>query len=156
MDASVCQWIHEKPRLSNEIYESMKHIAEFKEDMHFVCIRAHKDLDHIWTSLPFVAINEAIDVVLDTWSPIWHGLEEIGCNEATIRKQKKEAKCTKQQKRNEQHAVEVREAREAAQTAVGKEPLVGIASTKEKSSQKAPTKMVVEEPPTTTTDAPLK
>lgn len=66
MDANMHQWINEQPRLSNEIYESVKHIAEFTADMHFCYIRAHKDPARTWTSLPFVAIDEAINAVLDT------------------------------------------------------------------------------------------
>lgn len=67
MDANVWQWITQQPHLSNEIYNSVKHIAEFKADMHFIYIQAHKDPDQMWTAFPFLAIDEAIDVVLDTW-----------------------------------------------------------------------------------------
>lgn len=43
MDATVRQWVNELPRLSDKIYESMKHIVEFKADMHRIYIRACKD-----------------------------------------------------------------------------------------------------------------
>jgi len=44
MDVNVRQWINALPRLSDGIYESMNHIAEFKANMHRLYIRAHKDL----------------------------------------------------------------------------------------------------------------
>lgn len=61
--------------------------------MHFVYIQVRKDLDQTWTTLPFIVINEAIDLVLDTWPPEWHGPDAMGCDEPTIKKQKSKAKC---------------------------------------------------------------
>jgi len=43
MDATVRQWINQLPHLTDEIYESMEHIAEFKVDMNHVYIKARKD-----------------------------------------------------------------------------------------------------------------
>lgn len=45
----------------------MKHISEFKVGMHHVYIRARKDLAQAWTSLRFIAINDIIDEIMDTW-----------------------------------------------------------------------------------------
>lgn len=92
------QWVNAQPHLSNKIHESVKHIVDFKADMHFFYIRAHKDPNHTWNSLPFVSIVESIDSILDTWPPAWRGLEAVGKNEVAIRKQKEEAKCAAQQK----------------------------------------------------------
>jgi len=72
MDASVRQWINELPHLSNGIYESMKHIAKFKADMHHIYIRVHKDLARAWASLQFISINDVVDGIVDTWPPAWH------------------------------------------------------------------------------------
>jgi len=66
MDVTLCQWINKLPRLTDEIYESMKQIAEFKADMRHVCIRAQKDSAQAWTSLWFIAINDVIDGIVDT------------------------------------------------------------------------------------------
>lgn len=82
--------------------------------MNFVYIQACKDPNQTWTTLSFISIEEAIDVVLDNWQQEWHELDAVGCNEAAIRTQKATAKHTAQQKWNEQHAVEVRAAQEAA------------------------------------------
>lgn len=43
MDVNVRQWINELPHLSDRIYEIMKHITEFKVDMHCIYIRVRKD-----------------------------------------------------------------------------------------------------------------
>jgi len=45
----------------------MKHIAEFKADMHHVYIKAWKDPAQAWTSLHFIAINDVTDEIVDTW-----------------------------------------------------------------------------------------
>jgi len=66
MHANVRQWINALPWLYDRIYESMKHIAEFKEDMHRIYIRARKDPTQAWTSLCFIAIDDIIDGVVDT------------------------------------------------------------------------------------------
>lgn len=101
MDANVRQWINAQPCLSNEIYESMKNIAEFKADMHCIYIRACKDPTRAWTSLPFVASDDVVDAVVDTWPPKWRGPEVVEHNEAAIWKLKEEVKCAAQQKQNE-------------------------------------------------------
>lgn len=66
MDVNVRQWINELPRLYDKIYESMKHISEFKADIHFIYIRVHKDLTWAWTSLYFISIDDTIDGIVDT------------------------------------------------------------------------------------------
>ena len=76
-------------------------MADFKEDMHHVYIRACEDPEQTWTTLPFIAINDAILVVLDTWPPEWHRPDVIWRDENAIQKQKAEAKLLAQQKRNE-------------------------------------------------------
>lgn len=92
MDVNVRQWINKQPHLSTQIFESAKHMAEFKVDMHFVYIRAWKDPDQTRTTLPLISIDEAIDAVLDTWPLAWRAPNAVGSNDATIWKQKDEAK----------------------------------------------------------------
>jgi len=156
MDANVLQWINELPCMSNGIYESMKHITEFKEDMHHIYIRTRKNLARAWTSLQFIAIDDIVDGVMDTWPPAWRRLEAVECNEAVIRWQEEEANHAAQQKRNEQLTAKVQESQEAALVVVGKTPPGGATSTTAKSSQKLPTETVTDEPPTIGTDLPLK
>lgn len=122
MEVDIRHWVTQQPRLFTEIYDSVKHIAEFKEDMNFVSIWACKDPNQMWTTLPFIAIDEAIDVVLDTWPLEWHRPDAVEHDEATISKQKAEAKHAAQQKQNEQHAAEVRAAQEVAQNSTNKAP----------------------------------
>ena len=63
-------------------------------------------LDVVHTS--FIAIDEAIFAVLDTWPPEWRRLDAVGRDETIIQKQKVEAKCVVQQKRNEQYVAQVK------------------------------------------------
>jgi len=71
--------------------------------------------------------------VLDTWPPKWCGPNAVGQDEATIQKQKAEAKCLAQQKWNEQHVAEVRVAWEVAQASIGKAPVRGATTTEDES-----------------------
>lgn len=66
MDMMVPQKINELPRLFDRIYESVKHIAKFKADMHFIYIWARKDPRQAWTSLRFITIDDVIDGFVDT------------------------------------------------------------------------------------------
>jgi len=66
MEENIRQWINQQPWLSDETYDSVKNIIEFKEDMNYVYIRACKDPDQMRSTLPFIAINEAVFAVFDT------------------------------------------------------------------------------------------
>lgn len=63
----------------------MKHIAEFKADMHCLYIKACKDLAQAWTSLRFITIDDVIDGIMDTWSPAWREPAVVERNKAAIR-----------------------------------------------------------------------
>jgi len=65
MEADIRHWVTRQPRLSTEIYDSVKHIVEFKADMHFVYIRVCKDPDKTWTTLPFLAIDSDLQMLQD-------------------------------------------------------------------------------------------
>lgn len=66
MDVNIWQWINQQPHLSIEVYDHVKNVANFKADMHDVYVWACKDPEQMWTTLPFIAINEAIFTMLDT------------------------------------------------------------------------------------------
>lgn len=89
IDATVHQWINELPRLTDEIYESMKHIAEFELEMHHVYIRAQKDPAQAWTSLQFIAINDVIDGIVDTWLAAWHGTLAVELTRLSFRNKRR-------------------------------------------------------------------
>jgi len=95
---------------------------------------------------------------LDTWPLEWYRPGVVGRAEVAIRKQKAKAKRATQQKQNEQHTVEVRTAREAAQTSIVKAPAEMVAT--EEIHQKVPiesaTERRTEGTPSTTTSVPLK
>lgn len=59
--------------LKNEVYENMKHIAEFKEDMHHVYIRAWKDPSQTWTPLQFIVTNDIVHNIVEAWPASWRG-----------------------------------------------------------------------------------
>jgi len=89
------------------VYATLQSYDEFKADIHRISIRARKDPAQKWYDLPYLAIDDAIDEVLDKWSVEWcyHGLgggwkqvyytEEEGGGQAedgtASRKRKKEA-----------------------------------------------------------------
>jgi len=69
MEMNLRMWINRKSRLSPMVYNSLQSFAKFKAGMHNIYIRACKDLNKQWTSLPFVAIDDAIFNVLEAWLP---------------------------------------------------------------------------------------
>lgn len=43
--------------------------------MHNIYIKARKYLAQQWTKLPFLAIDDVIFIVLETWPPEWRALD---------------------------------------------------------------------------------
>ena len=72
MEMNVHMAINHKPRLSLTNFEKFQEYTEFKVDLHHVPIRAWKDPEHNWHDLPYLAIDDAIQVVLDSWMTKWH------------------------------------------------------------------------------------
>ena len=130
MDGSIRQWINQQAYLTTKVYDNMKSVFEFKADMHHVYIRVRKDLEQTWTTLPFIAIDDDVYIVLDTWLPEWCGLDVVGRDQAAIQKQNATAKSLAQQKQNEQLTEEVRVSQEAVQTATDKSTIGAAATTK--------------------------
>ena len=67
--------INRKPQLSPIVYNSLQSFVEFKLDFHNIYIRACKDLAKKWSKLPFIAIDDVIFDVLETWLPEWRTLD---------------------------------------------------------------------------------
>lgn len=61
-------WINKRPRLSPMVYDSLWSLVDFKVDM-------HKDPEQNWTKLLFIAIDDAIFTVPDSWQPEWRALD---------------------------------------------------------------------------------
>lgn len=79
-------WIHKWPHLSPTVYDSIWNFADFKADMHNVYIKVRNDPEQNWTKILFIAIDDAIYVVLASWPPEWHTLDLATCGEATIQR----------------------------------------------------------------------
>ena len=105
-------WIKQRLRLSPTMYNSLRRFANFKADMYNVYIKARKDIVQTRTKLPFIAINDAIFSVLESWPPEWHAPNMEEKDRTTAQKQKDATKLRitqlAQQKHNKQAAVEVR------------------------------------------------
>lgn len=103
------------------MYSSLQSFADFKEDMHNVYIKARKDSAQTWTKLPFIAIDDDIFFMLDSWPAEWHASDLAKRDRTVAQTQKDETKLrvTKlaQQRCNEKAAAEVSATREAAKAA---------------------------------------
>ena len=64
-----------KSQLSPTVYNILQSFAEFKENIHSIYIRPHKDPTKKWRRLPFVATDDVIFNILETWLPEWCALD---------------------------------------------------------------------------------
>jgi len=71
----------------------MKHIAEFKADMHHIYILARKDPAQTWTPLLFIVTNDIVHKIVKAWPAAWRGPAIVERNEAAIQKKKEATKC---------------------------------------------------------------
>ena len=85
--------------------------------MHNVYIKAWKDPKQNWTKLPFIVIDDAIFVVLDSWPPEWCAPNLLLHDETAIQKHKDATKLLAQQKHNKQFTKEVRASHEVVKAA---------------------------------------
>ncbi len=72
MEMNIRMGINRKPRLSPTVYNRLQSFVEFKVDFHHIYLRARKDLTKKWSELPFIATDDVIFDVLETWLPEWH------------------------------------------------------------------------------------
>ena len=92
MEMDLRTWINHKPRLSPTVYNSLQGFVKLKVDMHNIYIRAQKDPTKKWTKMPFVATNDALFNVLETWPPEWHVPNFTEIEKSTAQKKKEETK----------------------------------------------------------------
>jgi len=71
MEASIRAAINRKSRLSPTIFEQLSEYVEFKVKFHCVSIRAWKDPKKKWYDLPYLAMDDAIITVLESWPAEW-------------------------------------------------------------------------------------
>lgn len=118
MDASIQMWINRRSRLSPMVHNSLQSFTDFKADMHNIYIRARKYLAKQWMKLPFIATNDMIFIVLETWPPKWRAPDLAELEKAVAQKKKDDAKLRITQlakrRQNEKAAAEVRAVREVA------------------------------------------
>jgi len=69
MEVRIQMWINRRPWLSPTVYTTLESIAEFKEDMHNIYVWAQRDPTKEWTKLLFIATDDAVFMVLETWPP---------------------------------------------------------------------------------------
>jgi len=74
MEMNIRMGINRKPRLSPTIYNSLQSFIEFKVDFHHVYIKVHKDPVKKLNDLPYLATNNVIFAVLESWLSEWHTL----------------------------------------------------------------------------------
>lgn len=75
MEVGIEMWIKKRPHLSPTVYDNLWSFTDFKADMHNVYIKVRKYPTQIWTKLPFIMIDDAIYVVLNSWQPKWCTLD---------------------------------------------------------------------------------
>ena len=71
MEMSINMAINRNLRLSPTIFKRFSKYVEFKADFHYVSMRARKDSKHKWYDLPYLAIDDAIAIVLEHWLVEW-------------------------------------------------------------------------------------
>lgn len=83
MEASIQMWINRWLHLSPTVHNSLQSFADFKANMHNVYIKAHKDPTLQWTKIPFIAIDDAIILVLESCPPEWRAPDLVELDKTT-------------------------------------------------------------------------
>lgn len=80
-------------------------------------IKACKDPMQQWTKIPFIAIDDAIFYVLESWPPRWCALDLVELDRIAAQKQKEEAKLRvmklAEKRQDEKVVIEIKVIREA-------------------------------------------
>lgn len=99
MEMNVHMAINRKIWLSPINFDILQEYIEFKANFHHVSIRAQKKPEKKWHDLPYLVIDDAINVVLDCWLEEWHtALEmEVGFSKTIVQQKKEEAKLKMEQ-----------------------------------------------------------
>ena len=77
MEMNVIMAINCKLQFSPTIYANLQSYVDFKANFHQISISERKDPAQKWHDFPYLATDDAIDVVLDKWSAEWHTTMEL-------------------------------------------------------------------------------
>lgn len=113
--------VNHKPQLSPTVYTNLQGYVEFKANFHHVSIRAWKDPAQKWYDLPYLAMDDVIDAVLDQWPTEWRTTTDLamGGSKYTTQRKKEEAKIKMTQlaeKRKKEATEKAQAERKAVQT----------------------------------------
>jgi len=72
MEMNIKMTINRKPWLSPMVYNNLQIFVGFKADFDHVFIRARKYPMKTWHEIPYLATNDVIFIVLESWPPKWH------------------------------------------------------------------------------------
>lgn len=80
--------------LSPTIHNSLQSFAEFKENFHHVFIRVQKDPTKTWHDLPYLATDDMIFAVLESWLPKSRTPADsvVEMEKSTVQRKKEETK----------------------------------------------------------------
>lgn len=112
VEASIRTWINCRLRVSPTMHNSLQSAVEFKEDMHNLYIQACKDPAHKWVNLLFIATDDVIFAVMESWPLEWCTLDLAAMEKITEQQWNKDTKLhivqLAERRRHEQeaHAVE--------------------------------------------------
>lgn len=84
MEMNLRMGINRKSWLLPTIYNNLQSFAEFKANLHNIYIRACKDLAKKWSELSFVAIDDVIFDVLETWPPEWRAQKIMAMENSAV------------------------------------------------------------------------
>lgn len=94
MEMNIGMGINCKLWLSPTIYNSLQSFVEFKADFHHVYIKAGKDPVKAWKELPYLATDDVIFTMLESWLPEWcaPASSTVEENKSVVQRKKDKAK----------------------------------------------------------------
>lgn len=135
MEMNLRMGINCNPWFFPTTYNSLQSFAVFKADNHSIYIRAHKDLAKQWRKLPFVATDDFIFNILETWPLEWHTPSTTEIENSIAHRKKEEAKFRitqlEEKRRNKVVEAELRVAQDVAQTTTEQEKVATAAVVQE-------------------------
>ena len=91
MEMNIIMGINRNLWLSPIVYNNLHSFTVFKVDFHHVYIRVRKDPVKKWNELPYLAIDDVIFAVLESWSLEWRApANSMMESEKSIAQRKKE------------------------------------------------------------------
>ena len=128
-------WINRRPGLSPTVYTTLQSFVGLKADMHNIYVRERKDLGKQWVKLPFVATDDIIFNVIDTWPPECCAPDIAEIENLVVQRKKDEAKLRiaqlDEKRRKEAVTAKVRALWDAAQKAVEQEKVAATVAAQE-------------------------